>query len=80
MIRLADIDHLLGCLFGQCASTLNLPTIVPVKGLQIAKTKLSVRKAEKRHGKKGQERRKETPQTPAIQSIDPSSGDEVSQY
>jgi hypothetical protein len=30
-----------------------------VKGLQIAKTKLSVRKAEKRHGKEGQEGRKE---------------------
>jgi len=30
-----------------------------VRGLKLAKTKLSVRKAEKRHGKKGQERRKE---------------------
>jgi hypothetical protein len=55
------------------------PPITLGRGSHIAKTKLSVRKAEKRPGKKGQEGREEAAQTPAGQSIRASSGNEVSQ-
>ena len=50
------------------------------RGSQIGKTKLSVRKAEERHCKEGQERRKEAPQAPALRSISAYGGDEVSHY
>jgi hypothetical protein len=56
------------------------PAITPGRGLQIAKTKLSVRKAEKRHGKKGQEGRKEATQASAIQSICASDGNEIGHF
>ena len=50
------------------------------RGSQIGKTKLSVRKAEERHSKEGQEGRKEAPQAPALRSISAYGGDEVSHY
>ena len=48
------------------------------RGSQIGKTKLSVRKAEERHCKEGQEGRKEAPQAPALRSISAYGGDELS--
>jgi hypothetical protein len=56
------------------------PAITLGRGSQIAKTKLSVRKAEKGHGKKGQEGRKEATQASAVQSVYASGGNEVSQF
>jgi hypothetical protein len=53
------------------------PSINPVRGSQIGKTKLSVRKAEERHSKEGQEGRKEAPQAPPLRSISAYGGDEV---
>jgi hypothetical protein len=50
------------------------------RGSQIGKAKLSVRKAEERHCKEGQEGRKEAPQAPALRSISAYGGDEVSHY
>jgi hypothetical protein len=50
------------------------------RGSQIGKTKLSVRKAEERHCKEGQEGRKEAPQAPTLRSISAYGGDEVSHY
>jgi len=47
------------------------------RGSQIGKTKLSVRKAEERHSKEGQEGRKEAPQAPPLRSISAYGGDEV---
>ena len=47
------------------------------RGSQIGKTKLSVRKAEERHSKEGQEGRKEAP---PLRSISAYGGDEVSHY
>jgi hypothetical protein len=38
------------------------PSIILVRGIQIGKTKLSVRKAEERHRKEGQKGRKEASQ------------------
>jgi hypothetical protein len=48
------------------------------RGSQIGKTKLSVRKAEERHCKEGEEGRKEAPQAPALRSISAYGGDELS--
>jgi hypothetical protein len=59
---------------------LTSPAITLGRGSQIAKTKLSVRKAEKRHGKKGQERREKATQASAVQSICASGGNEVSPF
>jgi hypothetical protein len=46
-----------------CSLRLSLvePSINQVKGSQIAKTKLPIRKAQERHGKKGQKGRKKAP-------------------
>jgi hypothetical protein len=68
------------CPFDLCASALSHHQINPVRGSQIGKTKLSIRKAEERHSKEGQEGRKEAPQAPALRSISAFSGDEVSHY
>ena len=56
------------------------PAITLGRGSQIAKTKLSVRKAEEGHGKKGQEGREKATQASAGQSICASGGNEVGQF
>jgi hypothetical protein len=56
------------------------PAITLGRGSHIAKTKLSVRKAEKGHGKKGQEGREEATQASAVQSGGASGGNEVTSF
>jgi hypothetical protein len=75
---MADNNFRVACLTN--APQLVSPLITLGRGSQIAKTKLSVRKAEKGHGKKGQKGRKEATQAPAVQSIRTSGGDEVSRF
>jgi hypothetical protein len=70
--------NFLDCPFDLSASALFSPSIVAVKGSQIAKTKLSVRKAAERHSKEGQEGRKEAPQAPTLRSISAYCGNEIS--
>jgi hypothetical protein len=55
-------------------------SINQVRGSQIAKTKLPIRKAQERHGKKGQKGRKKAPQTPTSATFHASDRDEVSDY
>jgi hypothetical protein len=62
-----------------CSLRLSLvePSINQVRGSQIAKTKLPIRKAQERHGKKGQKGRKKAPQTPTPATLHASDRAEV---
>ena len=74
--RQTSTTNFLDCPLDLCASALSHQSINPVRGSQIGKTKLSVRKAQERNWKEGQEGRKLRP----LRSISAYGGDEVSHY